>query len=77
MRHKITLEVSTGAHVGPLLSEVDNELEYFLHTIGCELGEKVCLEKLSIETAENQREERSAFAVRQDEIARSLRTQQA
>jgi len=56
MKHRIILEVSTSVPPGPLLTQVDNELEYFLHSIGCELGEKVQLEKLSIETAEDRRE---------------------
>ena len=45
MRFAITIQVETSASKSELLTEIDNELEYILHTVGCELGTKVVLKE--------------------------------
>ena len=41
----ITIRVETSASEPELMSEIENELEYFLHAVGSELGTKVSLNK--------------------------------
>tara|TARA_R110002167_G_C12662906_1_gene650097 strand:- start:1887 stop:2066 length:180 start_codon:yes stop_codon:yes gene_type:complete len=45
MRFAITIQVETSASKPDLMTEIDNELEYFLHAVGCELGDKVVLKE--------------------------------
>ena len=41
--YSITIKVSTESDEASLLAEIENELEYFLHAVGCELGTQVAL----------------------------------